>query len=322
MNEDLPKQHHYIPQFYLNKFSNDNANKNGKRIYVLNKIAQEDRIKFLPIKTIASQQNLYTYKTKDGKKETLEDLFSMIEGKAAEVIRKIEKKKELSREDRNNFSLFLSLLWIRVPYAKDKFEKQTRELYEVISRKMVAMTPRESMKEFFRKRGKIFTDDEIDDLKDFAMNRKRSKIEVDVPHEYWIKTMLKLSVDILPALEITDWEFWIATKPFAFITSDNPFILMPGRRMGPLEGLGLLTPDAKKIVPITANICLVMNEPREAPRTFYRLAGKSFYNKVNRWILKHSARFVYSADMGKIEKMIKLEPTLLRPMPKGFMVSG
>lgn len=322
MNQNLPKDHHYIPQFYLNKFSNDKTNIERKRVYVLDKIAEDKKIRLLPVKTIAFQKNLYTYKTKHGKKETLEDIFSIIEGDAAEIIRKIEQQKELTIQDRNSFSLFLSLLWIRVPYAKNQFESSTKELYEIMARKSIAITPNENLKSFFQKRGKTFTDSEIEDMKDFALNKKRSKIEVDVPQEYWIKMMLKLSVDISPALEITDWEFRIAEKPFAFITSDNPFLLVPGRKMDPFEGLGLLTPDAKKIIPITSNICLIMHEPKKQPITVYGNADRDFYNKINHWVMKYSSRFVYSADKGEVEKMIKLEPKLLKPKPKGFTVLG
>lgn len=322
MNSNLPKNHHYIPQFYLNNFSNDTLRKGSKRIYVLDKMAEIKTIKLLPIKNIAFQNNLYTYKTKDGKKETLEDMLSVVEGAAAEIIRKVEQRKELTTQDRNSLSLFLSLLWIRVPYAKDQFERSTKELYEAVARKSVAVTPNESLKSFFQKRGKNFTDKEIEDLKDFAINKNRSKIVVDVPQGYWIKMMLRLSIDISPALEITDWEFRIAEKPFAFITSDNPFLLVPGRKMDPFEGLGLLTPDVKKIIPITSNICLIMHEPKKEPIIVYRSADKTFYNKINHLVMKYSARFVYSADKGKVEKMIKLEPELLKPKSKGFIVSG
>lgn len=322
MNLNLPKNHHYIPQFYLNNFSNDTLRKGRKRIYVLDKMVETKTIKLLPIKNIAFQNDLYTYKTKDGKKETLEDMLSVVEGAAAEIIRKVEQRKELTTQDRNSLSLFLSLLWIRVPYAKDQFEKSTKELYEAVARKSVAVTPNESLKSFFQKRGKNFTDKEIEDLKDFAINKNRSKIVVDVPQGYWIKMMLRFSVDISPELEITDWEFRITEKPFAFITSDNPFLLVPGRKMDPFEGLGLLTPDAKKIIPITSSICLIMHEPKKEPITVYRNADKAFYNKINHWVMKYSARFVYSADKGKVEKMIKLEPELLKPKSKGFIVSG
>jgi len=314
----LPKRHHYIPQFYLKGFSSD-----GKHLFVLDKqTSQEERFRYQTINSIAFQKHLYTYQTKSKKKETLEDLFSQVEGRAATVIKKVEQKQDLTDQERNDFSLFLSFLWIRVPYSKKEFERSTQQLYEKIARKSVAMTPKKNLKEFFEKRGKDLTDKEIDDLVDFAINEKRSKITVTVPQGYWIKQMLLLGVDIAPALEIADWEFRIATKSLAFVTSDNPFLLLPSRPVHPFEGLGLLTPGAKKAIPITAKICLVIHEPQKNPRTVYTEADKPFFRKINNWVVKHSDRFVYSADKGKVGKMIKLNKELLKPAPKRLVVNG
>jgi len=316
--QGLPKRHHYIPQFYLKGFSSDE-----EHLFVLDKQAsQEKRFRFQTINSVAFQKHLYTYQTKSRKKETLEDLFSQIEGRAAAIIKKVEQEQDISDQERNDFSLFLSFLWIRVPYSKKEFERSTQQLYEKIARKSVAVTPKKNLKEFFKKRGKNLTNKEIDDLVDFAINEKRSKIKVTVPQGYWIKQMLLLGVDIAPALEIADWEFRIATKSFAFVTSDNPFLLLPNRRLRPFEGLGLLTPGAKKIIPITAKICLIIHEPQKNPRTVYADADKPFFRKINNWIVKYSDRFIYSADKGKVEKMIKLYKDLLRPAPKRLIVSG
>lgn len=316
--QSLSKRHHYIPQFYLKGFSSDE-----KHLFVLDKEAsKEERFRYQTINSIAFQKHLYTYQTKSRKKETLEDMFSQIEGRAATVIRKAELKQDLTDQERNDFSLFLSFLWIRVPYSKKEFERSTQQLYEKIARKSVVMTPKKNLKEFFEKRGKNLTDKEIDDLVDFAINEKRSKITVTVPHSYWIKQMLLLGVDIAPALEIADWEFRVATKSFAFVTSDNPFLLLPNRPLDPFEGLGLLTPGAKKVIPISAKICLVIHEPQKSPRTVYTEADKPFFRKINNWIVKYSYRFVYSADKGKVGKMIKLNKELLKPALKRLVISG
>jgi len=316
--DTLPKKHHYIPQFYLKGFSSD-----GEHLFVLDKEASEsERFRYQSINAIAFQKHLYTYQTERGKKETLEDLFSQIEGRTAAVIKKVAQKQDLTNQERNDFSLLLSFLRIRVPYSKKEFERSTQQLYEKISRKWIAMPLKKNLKEFFEKQGKNLTNKEIDDLVNFAINEKRSKIIVNVPHSYWIKQMLLLGVNIAPALEIADWEFRVATKSFAFVTSDNPFLLLPSRPLDPFEGLGLLTPGAKKVVPITAKICLVIHEPQKNPRTVYTEADKPFFRKINNWIVKYSDRFVYSADKGKVGKMIRHNKELLKPAPKRLVVSG
>ena len=292
-DQNLPKRHHYIPQFYLQGFSTDK-----KHLYVLDKLSEENnRIRYQTTESIAFQNNLYTYQAKGKKKETLEGAFAQLEGIAAELIRKIEKEEVLSDQDRSDLSLFISFLWIRTPFSKKEFEKTTKELYEKTARMSMAMRPKESIKDFFKERGEEFTDQQIANMVDFATNEKRSKIHVDVPQNYWIKQMLTMGLEISPALEIADWEFKVANKPFAFLTSDNPFLLLPSK---PVDALGLLTPGAKKVIPLTSKICLVIHEPQKDPKTVYTTVDKKLIRKINHWIVKYSERCVYSPDKGKI----------------------
>ena len=292
-DQNLPKRHHYIPQFYLKGFSTDK-----KHLYVLDKLSEENnRIRYQTTESIAFQNNLYTYQAKGKKKETLEGAFAQLEGIAAELIRKIEKEEVLSDQDRSDLSLFISFLWIRTPFSKKEFEKTTKELYEKTARMSMAMRPKESIKDFFKERGEEFTDQQIANMVDFATNEKRSKIHVDVPQNYWIKQMLTMGLEISPALEIADWEFKVANKPFAFLTSDNPFLLLPSK---PVDALGLLTPGAKKVIPLTSKICLVIHEPQKDPKTVYTTVDKKLIRKINHWIVKYSERCVYSPDKGKI----------------------
>lgn len=316
-NQNIPKKHHYIPQFYLKGFSIDRDH-----LYILDKLAEEDkRIRHQTTESIAFQNNLYSFQAKDRGKDTLEAAFAQMEGLAADIIRKVENKEELTVQERNDLALFISFLWIRVPNSKKKFERSTKELYEKTARMSIQMTPKENLRKFFESRGEKMTDEELDDLKDFGSNEKRSIIKVDVPQNYWIKQMLAMGLEISPALEIADWEFKVAEKQFAFVTSDNPFLLLPSRPILPFEGVGLLTPGAKKIIPLTAKICLVIHEPQKEPKTVYTKTNKDMVRKINDWIVKYSERFVFSPDKGKIEKIAKTKKELLKPAPPRFKVS-
>ncbi len=315
--QSIPKKHHYIPQFYLKGFSMDK-----KHLFVLDKLADKSKnIRYQTTESIAFQNNLYTFQAKGKKKDTLEAAFAQMEGIAAEVIRRIENKEELTSQERNDLALFISFLWIRVPNSKKEFERSTKELYEKTARMSIQMTPKESLRKFFESRGEKMTDEQLDDLKDFGANEKRSIIKVAVPQNYWIKQMLTMGLEISPALEIANWEFKVAEKQFAFVTSDNPFLLLPSGPVHPFEGLGLLTPGAKKIIPLTAKICLVIHEPQKDPKTVYTLTNKDMVRKINNWIVKYSERFVFSPDKGKIEKIAKTKKELLKPVAPRFKVS-
>lgn len=216
----------------------------------------------------------------------------------------------------------MALLWFRTPTWK----AETLGAQEQLAEKMIRMRyhfpkQKDMMRDFFEKQGKHFTDAELDDLIDFAVNPKRSKIVVDFPPEHWIKQMLKLANDVYVYLAHCEWEIKHAVRKYAYLTSDNPVLLIPSEKPHPFDGVGLLTPGVKKTVPLTANMYLVMHEPKKELLLSHTIAGKDFYRKVNEWTLKNADRLVFSPDLGKLEKMVKTKPELTKPRGKRYRIS-
>ena len=315
----LPTKHHYLPQFYLKGFSPDKT-----KLYVFDKKATDEKFRFRyqTTKKIAYENNLYTYKTKDLKKETLEDFFSQIEGMAKTVITKLKKMEDITPMERGHLALFIALLWLRTPTSKRETLNAQEELYEKTARMMHRFPQqKEKIKKFFESRGKKITNDEIDDLIDFATNPKRSKITLKFPPGYWIKQMLNLANDIYTYLAICDWEIRHSVKQYAYLTSDNPVMLIPSEKPHPFYGVGLLTPGVKKVVPLTANMYLVMHEPKKEPTLLHTVGDKDFYRKMNNWTMRNAERLVFSADVGKLQKIVKTKPGLTQPRGKRYRVS-
>lgn len=316
----LPVRHHYLPQFYLKGFSTDKS-----KLYVFDKKTDDEKNKFRYQTTekIAYENNLYTYKTKDRKKETLEDFFCQIEGMAKTVITKLENREDIEPIERGHLALFVAFLWLRTPTSKAETLGAQQELAEKSMRMMYHFPQqKDMMKQFFEKRGKHFTDKELDDLIDFATNPERSKFVVKFPPGYWIKQMLKLANDIYVYLAHCEWEIRHAVKKYAYITSDHPVLLIPSEKPHPFYGVGLLTPGVKKTVPLTANMYLIMHEPQKKELVLVHTIGdKDFYRQVNEWTMKNAERFVFSPDLGKLEKMLKTNPELAKPRGKRYRVS-
>lgn len=315
----LPVKHHYVPQFYLRGFSQD-----GNRLYVFDKKAKEEKTKYRyqTIKKIAYENNLYTYTTKSHKKETLEDFLSKIEDKANQVIIKLSQKKDITPRQRGYLALFVALLWLRTPTSKKETLGAQEELYEKTTRMMFRFPQqKEKIKKFLESRGEKLTDDEIDDLIDFTTNPKRSKITLNFPPGYWIKQMLLLANDVYPYLAICNWEVRHAVRKYAYLTSDNPVLLIPSEKPHPFYGVGLLTPGVKKTVPLTSNMYLVMHEPQKDPGLVHTQGDKNFCRKVNEWTMRNADRLVFSPDLGKLEKMVKTKPELTQPRGKRYRIS-
>lgn len=300
--QQFTKKQHYIPQFYLKKFSQD-----GERVYVYDKkTGSKGEIRYQTTLQVAHENNFYNYQTKSGKKENLEDFFSQIEGDAATAIEEAYDKRRLSDNDRGKLALFIAFIYSRVPAFKERTEESHTKMGEKISRMMFRMTPKEKFRNFLKEQGKEVTDDELDDLIEFATNPKRSKIGFTYPNGYWIKSMLDMGAELAPRFAAMDWLFLIADKPFAFITSDNPFILMPPKEFHPFYGYGLVTQGAKKIIPLKSNMCLIMGDIQDTPNTVFGDTNKEFYRGINSAIMFQSRRFCFSPEIGKLEKLVKV----------------
>lgn len=316
-DKKLPKNHHYIPQFYLRGFSLD-----GKHLHILDKKASGPDLMYRrqTIESIAYEKQLYTYRNTDGEKETLEDMFGEIEGKAKISIEKLSEKKKLTLEERSWLALFISLIQLRTPASKNEMLGADQQAREKIMR-MSFNAPRDFIKKRFEAIGHKLNDEELDDTINFAQDEKRSKVVVDYPPEYWIRRMLLLSSDLALLMSSFVWEVRHADKPFAFLTSDNPFLLIPGEKPDPFHGVGLITPKAKKILPLKANLCLIMHDPKSTPIQVHTIADKAFSRKINEYTVRHANRFIFSPEKGKIEKIANTKKELLVPWENMYTVS-
>ncbi len=319
MIDKLPKRHHYIPQFYLKGFSIDE-----KRLHLFDKKDKDKKTRFRYQSTekIAFENNLYTFKTKDLKKGTLEQYFSQVEGEANKVIKKLLEKSSINDQDRANLSLFVAFLYLRTPSSKKNLLGVQEKLREKMARMMFSLPKqKERMKQFFKQKGEEKTDKEIDDLIDFAKNPKRSIIKTKFAPEYWIKQMLTLSMKIAPDFEICGWEVKHTVRKFALMTSDDPVMLIPSERSNSPWGIGLRTPGVKKVIPLSSRAVLIIHGPTKVPTLVHTEALKPFSKKVNEWTMRNSERFVFSPDIGKLERIAKTRPDLTKPKGVTYRVS-
>lgn len=317
-NQKLPIKHHYIPQFYLKGFSQDQ-----EHLHVFDKKAETDetRFRYQTTQAIAYKKNFYTYETQDQSKETLEGMFSQIEGVAQQAIQKLSHGEQLDKELRSYLALFIAFLWVRVPQFKAETLGAQEELHEKMARMMFRVQPKKMMRKWAEKEGKEMTDEEIDDLIDFATNPKRSKIKMDFPQNYWIKQMLELGDHFYPYLAITDWQIVHSPTKYGFLTSDNPFILMPSEKPHPFYGVGLLTPGVKKIIPLRSDLLLIMHEPSDNPDLYHTQGTKEGFRLINEQTVLNAERVIFSPDLGKIQKIAKTKPHLVIPRGKRYRVS-
>ena len=308
------KRQHYIPQFYLKNFSQD-----GEHVYVYDRAkGDKGEIRYQTTIKVAHENHFYTYQTRKGTKGNLEDLLGQIEGDTAAVIEKVKRERTITPEDKEKLALFVGFLYSRTPAFKAKTQEMTTKAGEKIARMMFRMTPKERIRKFLKgKEGKDYTDKELDDLIDFGVNPKRSRIVFKYPQGWWIRTMLEMGTEAAKVFFGMDWLFLFTSQPYAFITSDNPFLLIPPEDYDRFWGVGLITPKARKVIPLRSDMCLMMGDLSENPVVKFVDTTKEFFKSINIYTLLGSERFCFSPEEGKLQKLVKeIKPYNIPKMPK------
>lgn len=257
MRQEVRNQH-YVPQFYLKKFSI--GNKGNERLWVFNK--KELYLKKKKVKYTASKDFFYDFEKeyfKEGEydlknKQWLEENYGTIENKTGKILKKIEEKvrekadkttnseiiefdieTEITIEEKLIISEFLSVQYIRTK----SFREQISNTVKLLLEKTISITtPNKLLKK--------------------ALEEKQIGLEF---HENFEKGLhLQTILDQLKNKEIQKtifsrvWVFQYNKTNKEYCTSDNPIIIIG------VYGVGVSTADML-IFPITNKINLCMYLP-------------------------------------------------------------
>jgi Protein of unknown function (DUF4238) len=119
------RNHHYIPQLLLRRFTGNN-----RLLRRLDKSTGE--VDKVGVPSAASEEGFYTFDDADGlPTNDVEAYFGIIENHAARALRRMEDSGELTDVDRATISIFLAMLWIRTPSAREQGEALSQEVFEL-----------------------------------------------------------------------------------------------------------------------------------------------------------------------------------------------
>lgn len=104
----------------------------------------------------------------------------------------------------------------------------------------------------------------------------------------------------MSAISRLDWTFLYAPQKSAFITTDNPFILLAEDDEAVY---GLLTRGVKKIFPLSAKVCLVMDGFNNSINI--KILNRKAVKLINEELASQSIRFIIARDEALLSHIIK-----------------
>lgn len=303
-----PKRHHYVPQSYLRCFSADRSEDGALFVYDIRKRELRPQ---LP-KDTCVQGYYNAVELADGSRSfAIEEALSRIEGRAVPVISKIEEREELTSQEYGTLSSFIAFQKLRVPeFEADVNQATEKTLKATLS---VAFESEERaqhlLEEFERDTGAPLGIG----AKEMMEFIKNDRYRIETGRNESLRVMANLAENTAQRFMAMDWMFLHAPPGRAFVTSDNPFHIMPPanfEKRPKWMGYGYGTPGTKKLVPLTSKVGLVMcdygdriqhvDATSEAVRTFnLGLASDAF-----RFLIGHEEALVLSVarKMERAEK--------------------
>jgi len=290
-----PKRHHYLPQFYLSNFC-----RNGG-LWVFDRERSEYRQQ--TPKNTALKQHYYTVESSSGEKNTqIEELLSLVEGLAKGVLEKLTSGSEITREEKDEFALFVAFMMNRGPV----FEKSVNEMQESLIRRVgdLMFADEERVLQMMNDRERETGEKSDVSAKDLVEFYRKGAFGIEVHRNESLRLMLSLGYELAHCFRQMNWVVLHAPTKTAFMTTDAPFVLLPPEHWKPsIYGYGIITPGTRKLLPLGPDACLVMFD--RGDELFHRSIDVDSVRRINLRLAHQSDRFVIARDEAQLRSVIR-----------------
>jgi len=250
------KRQHYVPQFLLKKFSNQD-----EKIHVFERNKGFSHI--ASSQNVACQRyyNAETLESGDIDTQSIEKRLSEIEGAGSVVMELLLSGSPLTSEQREDFAIFLTSQDFRSPRKRQDYA----DLLLAIAHKKFPKHTISSVENYIEEVKKASSERGQLDLKNIA----ESKLEIDddgailVDFKETVST-LSAAQHFAPIVSKMNWEIIFAPAELQYVISDSPVQLFEDRgTLGEFTGPGYWRPESCISFPLSPNACFLAYHPKE-----------------------------------------------------------
>ncbi|MGD6992138.1 DUF4238 domain-containing protein [Sutcliffiella horikoshii] len=269
-----PKKQHFVPQVYLNHFTDDSG-----FLHIYDRVKDEFR-KQTPANAGYSK-HFYTLEHNGEKDYSIEKgLATHVDNLYKPVMEKIKNKETLTQTDRENLAVFVAFQHLRTPAQRKNYNSMVDDFYKQTSKLIF------SFKKAYGQLGEL-TEQESSALEETVEN---GKFDVQVPKEHSLQFMLEFSEEMSQMLSNHNFIIVEASSKSAFISSDNPYCMVKEKGEPDWSGYGIV--NTAKFFPLSPRYLLVLKDPGN--KVVYMKHDKATVRQLNILTAKWSDRFLYS----------------------------
>jgi hypothetical protein len=129
----------------------------------------------------------------------------------------------------------------------------------------------------------------------------------------FVLMMVSMLPELADKLLSLDWILAFAPPKKSFITCDMPTVITRPDNHPPIRGVGILTPGAEKVVPLSPRIALLMRDQSRRPTVRAGVIDRDRLRDLNESLVGQSERFVFSSSEALLRSLV----TSLRPASQG-----
>lgn len=279
--------HHYVPRFYLKSFSIPEkegfvcAYERNKNPFTTN------------IKNIASERNFYNFTNKFTMEEddSVEKMFSQIEGDASSIINKIINQDNFNISENEKIRLAFFIAFLAVRNLSHRLKQQNLEI-EMRKKLLKIYAQNEDwFKKMIRKKEPQKSDSEIEDLRKTILNfDKHFILKMKDGEAYFLKNSLLMAPDLANVILQKNWHIIKSSGSRVFITSDNPVTLIPPKQPHPYGGGGFAFSSI--VTPLTPEKCLLLKNEKGGDGIIE--VKRDVVDSTNYYIMFYAHKFIFS----------------------------
>ncbi len=289
------KRQHFIPKFYLDNFAVNNI------IWVFDRKKNEYRDQ--SIKDTAVIKDYYTLRKGSKKDFSVEKYLSDVENTSKIVIDKLINGEIINEQERINLSVFIALLFTRIPDHEKQINEFVDKAMKTINKKLFVNL--ENVKKLIeyveKKRNKSFNIN----AEKFYEIMKNEKYLVKYDRKNMIYMIIEQAAKYCYYFYKKDWFISKSKNDVEFITSDNPIIKIPtSEQIKKAQFFGIETPGVRKILPLNYCTSLCIGDDGE----FLGFGNLETENveTINRYIADNSDRFIFGRSKDILEKIVRI----------------
>lgn len=292
MNKDITRNNHYVPQLYLEAWSENN------KIWRYELIVPNKHYPYWQIGSVertGMQRDIYTRRMQGVDMDDLEKWFGTFETKAAEPLRKARDGSHLNADDWHALIDFVAIQCLRTPTSVTRFlgvvQDGIRDGLEQLSQDLSGPNARE----------KILGSPPISDessMIPMSVEIDREKCELRTTAIAGKSTALFAMKSLMTgkaceALHTNNWGIITCDSSLSWPTSDNPVILLNAYRDGNYDfGGGWGRKNTEIILPISPRKAIYTKvKSKRSPRFQCGSGTSEFIRKI---IVENAYRYVYS----------------------------